>query len=418
MSGGQQQHTLHDSGIGWAILLVIIAVLVWLFWMFFDVEVRNMVRWIRYAEMWIISWFLDSNYTFEYGDQARGWFNHFEGYNYQFGGRQYYEPGVSEYEADKLAYLHMAKFSAMAMQPLRWPFIFLLGAAALWCMFMGPNTQYRRKHSLEGLIEAQSRVFPAIMPFVKFNPAKQPPRPPGAPVPAELPPFAEALGPEEWLAYNEIKTRDKTGKAALDEESVHRAFRKQLGRPWRGVKAIDPYKQILIAAFCLKAARKRTEADDMLGRLARCWTGAGLNLSKDSKLIREARAVLKNKDIAGKTLAQANKHAYETTAITRALQFAREEGGVLAPAQFVWLRAHNRDLWYPLNNLGRQAYHMEALGAMSHYKAERLTQRPIPVPKVDHAVQTIREYMASAKARPIPQLDYSNSTKRGVKKAV
>ena len=58
------------------------------------------------------------------------------------------------------------------------------------------------------------------------------------------------------------------------------------------------------------------------------------------------------------------------------------------------------------------------MGAMSHYKAEKMTQRPIPVPKVEHAVETITEYMGTTRARPIPQLDYSQSSKRGVKKAV
>ena len=157
----------------------------------------------------------------------------------------------------------------------------------------------------------------------------------------------------------------------------------------------------------------------MLGRLARCWSPDNtLNLDKDKKLIKEAKAVLQNKKLAGSTLSQANRHAFETTAILRAMQYAREEGGVLAPAQFVWLRAYNRELWYPLNNLGRQSFHMEALGAMSHFKAEKLTQRPIPVPKVEGAVDTIKDYMKSSQARPIPQLDYSRSKKRGIKKAV
>ena len=101
----------------------------------------------------------------------------------------------------------------------------------------------------------------------------------------------------------------------------------------------------------------------------------------------------------------------------RALATARDEGGVLAPAQFVWLRAYNRALWYPMNNLGRQSFHMEALGAMSHYRAEKITQRPVPVPKLGDAIETIVEYMGSALARPLPQMDYSQSKKRGVKKA-
>ena len=101
----------------------------------------------------------------------------------------------------------------------------------------------------------------------------------------------------------------------------------------------------------------------------------------------------------------------------RALAFARSEGGVLAPAQFVWLRAHDRGLWYPLNNMGRQSFHMEAMGAMAHFKAERMTQRPIPVAKMGDAVKTIKEYMGSQRARPIPQLDYSGSKKKGIKAA-
>jgi intracellular multiplication protein IcmP len=73
-------------------------------------------------------------------------------------------------------------------------------------------------------------------------------------------------------------------------------------------------------------------------------------------------------------------------------------------------------LWYPLNNIGRQSHHMEALGAICHYKAEKMAQRPIPRPKMEDAVKTIAEYLASSNARPIPALDYSKSKKRAIKK--
>ena len=360
-----------------------------------------MVRWIRFGEAWLVSWFLASDYQIL-----------FEGKSYGFHASL---DAVPDYPKDKLKYQHLALFGALAMQPLKIPLVLLVSAGALWCMFLGPNTQYRKKMSLEDLLEAQSHTFPVISPFIKFNPSTQPPRPPGAPVPAELPLFAEALGPEEWLAYNSIQTPD----GEVEENSAGQAFTEQLGTPWRGIKGLDGYKRILLASFCLKASRKREKSDDILGRLARCWSFRdGLNLAKDKKLLKEADKILKDKDISGETLSQANRHAFETTAMLRALQYAREEGGVLAPAQFVWLRAHNRRLWYPLNNMGRQSFHMEALGAMSHFKAEKMTQRPIPVPKVTHAVQTIQEYMKSARARPIPQLDYSQSKKRGIKKAV
>lgn len=408
MAGGQQANdTLHDSAIGWTIMLVIFAVLIWIFWYFFQEEVRAMVVWIRYAEIYVISFFLDSDFTVIWNNKEAAFQKVYE-----------HENGLAsvlELPKEKLRYKHLANVNNMAMGPWKMPICTLLFGAACWCMFFGPRTQYRRRYNLEGLIERQASVFHVISPFVKFNPSTQPTRPPGSPVPAELPLFAEALGPEEWLAYNRISIPD--GK--IDREETEEAFIAQLGPRWKGPNAMEDYKQVLLAAFCMKAARKRVEADEMLGRLAKCWSFKnGLELKRDKKLFKLATSILKDKDLSGKTLAQVNQHAFETTALMKGLSYARTEGGVLAPAQFVWLRAHDRTLWYPLNNMGRQSFHMEAMGAMAHFKAERLTQRPIPVPKVGDAVTTIIEYMASDRARPIPALDYSKSKKKGVKKAV
>jgi intracellular multiplication protein IcmP len=412
MAGGGQQaeNTLHENVIGWSILLCVLAAIVWLFWHFKADEVRNIVRWFRYGEMWVISWFITGGqilgilpdpYKILFNGQMVSWQQGFE--------------TTPQFAKGTLTYEHLAYFNALTMQPLRLVYCTLIGLAALWALFKGPKTHFRSKLGLEGLIQRQSANFPAIAPFVDFNPSTQPPRPPGSPVPSELPAFAEALGPEEWLAYFAIPVPDGT----IDRAAASRAFQKQLCGRWKGAQALKPYQQILLAAFCLKASRKRTEADDMLGRLARCWSfSKGLRLSHDRALLGEARKILRNKNLASLVLSKCNQHAFVTTALLRALATAREEGGVLQPAQFVWLRAYERELWYPLNNLGRQSFHMEALGAMAHYKAEKLTQRPIPVAKVDTAVDTIQDYMKSLRARPIPQLDYSGSKKRGIKKAV
>lgn len=398
--GNKGDNTLHDSAIGWGILLAVLAVLAWLFWYFMAEEIRNIIRWIRYGEMWFVSFFVGDEFTVAFnGEQV----------NFQQGFED-----TPNFSKEDLRRVHLAYFNSLALQPLKYVFIACFACAAAWAMFKGPNTQYRRKLGLEGLIERHAGIFPVVSPVVKFNPSTQPSRPPGAPVPVELPAFAEALGPEEWLAYHSIPVPD--GK--VDEEACLAAFRKQLGKRWKGVRALPPYKQILLAAFCLKAARKREQSDEMLGRVAQCWSfKSGLNLGKDSKLLKEARSVLSDKGLSGGTLKEANQHAFEVTALLRALQYAREEGGVLAPATFVWLRGHDRVLWYPMNNLGRHSLHMEAMGAMSHFKAERRTSRPIPIPKLEDAIFSIREYMNSSDARPIPALDYSGSKKRSVKKA-
>jgi intracellular multiplication protein IcmP len=315
---------------------------------------------------------------------------------------------------DRIDFPLIVAISAVAMSPFKWAVVIIIMLMAVWALTKGPGTQYIQVFNLDSFIAHQAKAFKVISPFVKFNPSNQPPRAPGSPVPSELPMFSEALGPEEWLAYNQVPVPD--GK--IDQKECFEAFTKQLGGRWRGVKHLKPHEQILFAAFALKAARKRNESDDMLGRLAACWShDKGLKLSLDPSLLKNARKVLKNKDIAQPVIKKCAQHAWKNTALLRALATAREEGGVLAPAQFVWLRGHDRVLWYPLNNLGRQSCHMEAIGAMAHYRLEKRAMRPIPKAKAQEAVQSITEYMESLDARPIPVLDYSFSKdKSAIKK--
>lgn len=387
-----------EMAMGWGILLAVFGAIAYLVWWKFSEQITSFIRWLRYGEMWLISLFMPDDYEVTINGTPFSYKSVME--------------EATKIPADKVDGDFLALMSYVAMAPYIWIVCALALVFGVWALFNGPGTEHRTVFDLDGFIKRQAKIFPIIAPFIDFNPSKQPPRAPGAPVPAELPLFAEALGPEEWIAYNSIPVPD----AKLDEEAASKAFAKQLGARWRGVKYLDPYKQIFIAACCLKAARKRSDADTMMGRLALCWSDNKINLRKDPKLLKEARAVLARQDICGVTLKKCNEHAWETTAIMRALATSREEGGVLAPAQFVWMRGYNRTLWYPLNNLGRQSLHPEAIGAMAHYKAEKMAQRPIPRPKMADPAKALAEYMASNRARPIPQLDYSSSKKSGIKK--
>ncbi len=396
MSGQQSASNTHDNGIGWFILLVLAMCIMWLIWYQFEYEIKSVIRYIRWSEMWLVSWFVSPDYTIPYGNKDINFYNLVdETYNLNY---------------KALDDTAMALINTGAMYPLRYVYALIITLFAFWALFRGPETQFRRHLGLDGLIKVQAANFPVIAPFVNFNPSKLPFRPPGSPVPAELPLFSEALGPEEWLAY----TGNTAPDGKIDIDVATRSFSKQLGQPWRGAQNLPDYKKVLLAAFCLKAARKRTESDQMLSDLAECWDAkSGLRLS--SSLLTQANRVLKDRNLSHETLSQANRHAYQTTAMMRALYCARNEGGVLAPAQFVWLRGYDRALWYPLNNLGRNTYHMEAIGAVAHYKQERVIDRPIPKPKVGHAIDAIVQYMSSNAARPIPQLDYSKAKKTGPK---
>lgn len=312
---------------------------------------------------------------------------------------------------DRVTNDHISVLSYVAMYSWRWFTIALFAAIFVWVLYRGPTSLFHRSLSLESLIVDQSKMFKVIQPFLKFNPNKLPIRGLGSPVPANLPMFAEALTPEEWIAVNEIPV--DAGQQP-DRIKAERAFAKQLGPRWKGWQSLPKELQVLLACFCLKASRHREEADHLLGRLACCWDHEkGFKLSRDSGLLREARKILRDKKKSERTLNNCNRHAYISTAMVRALNTAREEGGVLASSMFVWLRAHNRALWYPLNNLGRQAFHMEALGVMSHYRAEKQINRPIVRPRVMDAVEGLSEFQKNTiLTRPIPPVDYGKSGKK------
>jgi len=401
MAGDGKQEGSSEQLLSWVILFIIFLVCMYFVYVKFKPEVLEALRWVRYGELWLVTLFTPDSYSVKMPNGIDLNVKEFRDY-------------IKDIPHAQLSESQMGSITRIALYPFKWVVVAIVGLIGLWAYTRGPGTQYTQTHNLDSFINFQSKSFPVIAPFVDFNPSKQPPRPPGADVPAELPAFAEALGPEEWLAYYEVTFKDNV----LDKNSAFKAFARQLGPRWKGVKGLAPYKQILLAACCLKASRKREASDEMLGRLAKCWTHkGGLKLGKETGLLRDARKVLKNKDLSNKVLKNCKQHAWQTTALLRALLTARDEGGVMAPAQFVWLRAYDRELWYPLNNLGRQSNHAEALGAMAHFKAEKRAQRPIPKPKVQEAVQTIEEYMVSSNARPIPSLDYSQSkNKRGIKK--
>ncbi len=386
-----------DAAMGWGILLCVFAAIGYLIWWYNSEAIKNIIRWIRYGEMWLASWFVDDNYAVPV-----------QGQDINLNQLLEITKKITPEQID-------SNFMQITAVVGNTPFILIITIISLcfglWALFKGPGTEHRQTFDLNSFIKKQANIFPIISPFITFNPSNLPPRPPGADVPADLPIFAEALSPEEWVVYNEIPVIDNK----IDEEAAGKAFAKQLGGRWKGYKNLSPYKQVMLASFCLKASRKRNDADILLGRLAQCWDHKrGLKIN--SKVLREARAVLSNPSLSNIVLKKCNEHAWETTALMRALVTAREEGGVLAPAQFVWLRAHARELWYPLNNLGRQSLHMEAIGAVAHFKAEKMAQRPIPRPKTDDPVKSLKEYLESSKARTLPQIDYSMSKKRGIKK--
>lgn len=373
----------------------IVGGLCWVIWYFFSAELTWMVREVRKGELQLVKLMFGGDYARFVPDAGQTftvqtWINYLA------------KRPLSEYTPDMIV-----MSTEFAVVPLKFVFLAIMGVMCIFVIFRGPGTQYRRRMNLEQLMEEQSQSFPAIRPFLKFDPRKMPSRAPGQPVPSQLPLFSEALSPEEWLAYNEVAWSG----GQLDYNAAYHAFAKQLGERWKGPEHLPLHAQGLYAACALKLVRKRKDAEEMLNMLAESWSSEG-GFRPPAKLKSKIKAVIRNPKAGGALRTFADQHAYNTTALLRCLQRAREEGGVLAPAEFVWLRGHDRNLWYPLNNLGRKSYCAEAAGALVHFTNELIAGQKIPTPRFDEVIRGFEAFMKSPAGRPVPELE-----KKGRKKA-
>jgi len=387
-------------------LLVMVVVLLmglgWLIWhLTHDFWMNYFIRWIRFGELWVINLFAHRY------DACLDWLRYAEtntssprviGLTQACFGPSYLA-GLTPDELAlhyKLSMPPLIALGALTMTYYRWAIIPILGVIGFWVLLFSPRNRFMTKHTLESLIATQAKMWPIISPIVKFNPSKTG-RVLGDMVPDKLPLFAEALSPEEWVSWNRIPVVN----GIPDRDAARRSFIKQLGPRWSGAGSLPVHMRALLAAFALKGAQKREASDDFLGRLALSWSPTN-GFRPEASLISEIDKILHDPETGGRIIPIADAHAFRTTALLGALRWARANGGVLAPAQFLWVRGEDRALWYPLNNLGRRSFHSEGAGAMAHFMSEEAAKKPLPIPRVDTAIVTLNTYLHDPDKRPIP----------------
>ena len=365
----------HETPIIVALSVFVIMLVCILLWMALSAEISSGIRWIRVGQLYFISLFTER-----------------------------YDRIIEtlvRIPKDRLTPFDLYKMTQITAEAQRIPIAVITFVMAAIAFLLKEKHPFSRKLNIETLAKEHAVSFPITEPILKFNPLKANFRTLGSPVPDKLPLFAEALSPEEWVSHNGIPLMDGT----IDYDYARRAFARQLGGRWKGVSALPWYGKALFAAFAMKASGQRAEADEMLGDIARCWSPArGLVLtsglrSKINSVIDDPRQGRVIEKIAA-------QHYFVAPALLRCLQRAREQGGVLAPAQFLWLRGVDRHLWYALNNLGRSASHVEAAGSIAHYRAEKSAGKPIPNPQVDIAVDALMEYLKENNITQFPAKEY------------
>jgi len=371
-----------DSGMTMILLFLLLFAVGWGMWYLFHAQIIDLIRSVRWAELRVIGLFA-KDVVMPDGSHVTpvalsDWL-------------------ASNQAAGRLSWGQLAVINATIVpQFIRWPAAVVLWVMAAVAYRYAPRRNMRTIFTLEELIKVQAQAWPVISPITKLNPATGPQRIPGEAMGATLPPFAEALSPEEFMSFYRIPVQDKT----IDQEVAAKVFTRQLGPRWQGWDKLPKHYQAIGAVLALKGARKRDAADALLNEIALAWNPKG-GLQLPLPLKSKIQQLLRDPKVGGEAAKVMAGHAFAVPGMFRLILWARERGGVLASATFVWLRAHDRTLWYALNNAGRRTFTAEAAGAVAHYFAEKFLRRPLSIPKVQGAVNSLAEYIKETDM-PIP----------------
>jgi intracellular multiplication protein IcmP len=340
-------------------LTALIFVLCWLLWVFFHAQITAGVLYIRLWEARLIAFFTNQGLSLV---------------NYV----QVISPFPGQVRFDTLS-----DISAQIGMYLRYPIAVILLIFAGVVYFTHPLMRFRKRYDMKSLVQSERENWLQITPVVNLDLIN---------VDIDSGPWAMALSPMQFAKKNHLLRKEKvlatTNKGivtrhpiavSLLRDRAYQIFAQQLGPLWESVDRLPIHRKALFAIFAARINLDRDGATKMLLQISASATpGARLNFSGVDALLQRHQ---NNRSV--QYIMQ--HHAYVLTVLASLLVLARHDG-VLACADFLWLKPTDRVLWFLLNSIGRQTAFTEVAGAFAHWLVERAIGRRLIVPMIDEAV--------------------------------
>lgn len=255
------------------------------------------------------------------------------------------------------------------------PAVIIAGLLSSHLIFFKATARYKEKYSMTTL-RAQEKVnWPEIYPVINTNLIKT-----GI---DELP-WSMSKQPLEFAKEHNLLNRivvDHRPAVEVDKGKAFALFTSQLTRRWSTLRDFRTHELALFAAFAAKIGGDDKGSKAFLQQMSKSALSGKINYSGTHQLLRKH---VKHK-IVGKAV---SPHAYVMTAMASLLEAARATG-VLASAEFLWLKRVDRNLWYMLSSVGRQTPFPEVAGVFAHWIIEKKLRRPLKVPMVNEAVAAL-----------------------------
>jgi intracellular multiplication protein IcmP len=256
---------------------------------------------------------------------------------------------------------------------IRYPLSFftLVGAAFLY--FGQGGRLFRNTYDSKLLLSKEKENWPEIVPVSNLNLIN---------TKLDDGPWAFPLSPMRFCKkFDLLDIEENQGKykATLRRGAAHRLFSLQVGPRWQGPERLPIHIRALFAIFAARINADKKGAQSLLHRISGTSASGKPDFIAVDSLLR--KHVGSNK--VAKIICM---HGYVTTVMASMLVGARELG-VLASAEFLWLKPIDRRMWYMLNTVGRSTAVPEICGAYAHWLAEKKLGLPLMVPMVDEAVK-------------------------------
>jgi intracellular multiplication protein IcmP len=282
---------------------------------------------------------------------------------------------------------------------------------AFVCMARAAASQFKRSFDLDSLAGEQAATFSSTLAFVGRKLRLTRPRQ-GDPRPADY-----ALTAEEWIERHALNAEGR-----LDEVRARAALVRQLGARWKGPETAAPVVKVLFVAFALHLSERRQDALDLLGAVSAALRGVAINhadgpetaISVPAEIVAQAFAMVADPLAFEEARRVTDGHAFAAPALMTLLTRARSRHGVLAPAQFAWLKLLDRPLWYALHSLGFETEgvgrylhpnpRVEAIGARDHWAVERAAGQSVHEPDLSRALAVLRQHAPAERASARPDL--------------
>lgn len=257
----------------------------------------------------------------------------------------------------------------------RYPLAVLIAGLAYISLFRHRSARFINTYDMNSLKKAEASNWPEITPVVSLDLIKQK---------LNDGPWAMSKLPLDFCRENNLLRAVEVNEKmtwSIVHGAAERLFVLQMGPMWDDVSRLPIHMKALFVIFLSRVSRGKDISFDLLNQLARSSGDGRLDFTGVEDLVQ------KYKDHPAVKWA-VSRHAYVYTVLATLLELARLEG-VLATAEFVWLKPLDRRLWYVLNAVGRSTPVVEAAGVYAHWLAEKKLQRRLSTPVVAEAVDAL-----------------------------